>query len=482
MKKKIDNPKVFISYAWGDEDYQAEVLAFASKLVGDGINVILDKWDLSEGNDTYAFMEKCVNDPTVTNVLMLLDPLYAKKADDHQGGVGTETQIISAKVYKEVLQDKFLPVVMRRDNDGNVCKPTYLEGRLHFDLTIPENYDFEYTRLVKKLYGEEVYAKPNLGKKPEWVDKPLAIVHKAIVSYVTLKGNQPDRIKNELFARYLNQITEELVEFIKTNQQSSWKPEEYISLYDSTQTIRDKYLQLLQYSIYVDDSSRMVASFLEETLNAISANDRLEHGFAVIRLHELFIYTIAYYLKIKDYSSAGCLLGKTYFSKRVVSDNHGARNFNLFYSDSDHTNLDNAVRARDKKQYHTGTGQHWIDTLASEFCSKDFFVFADLICFNYSIYGKDYHGGWLWFPLTYVYENRYNSELVLFAHRLVSKQCAKEILPLFGYDEVEQLIEKFKEQEASIGSIARDYRYGGAFDSARLIGSIIKPSEIASLK
>lgn len=481
MKKRIDNPKVFISYAWGDEDYQAEVLAFASKLIGDGIEVILDKWDLSEGNDTYAFMEKSVNDPTVTNVLMLLDPLYAKKADDHQGGVGTETQIISAKVYKEVTQDKFLPIIMRRDIDGNVCKPTYLEGRLHFDLTVPDKYDFEYTRLVKKLYGEEVYPKPDLGRKPEWVDKPVAIAHKAIVSYDTLKGNQPERIKRELFSQYLARITEELVEYTKDNQGTSRNADEYISLYDGTKHIRDRYLQLLQYSIYVDNSCKLVAAFLEETINATEGNDGIDYEVMKIRLHEMFIYTIAYYLKTKDYSSVGCLLGKTYFSKNMISDNHGAKNYILFYSGSVQTNLDNAVNYRDNKKYHTGTGQYWIDTLANEFCSKDFFAFADLICFNYSIYGKDYHGVWPWFPITYVYENRYNSELVSFANRMVSKQFVQATLPLFGYDEVKQLVEKFKEKEASIDSIERDYRYSGTFNSARLIGSIIKADEIASM-
>ena len=132
MKKKIEQPKVFISYAWATKDYEAKVLAFAAKLVDDGVDVVIDKWDMSEGNDTYSFMERCANDSSITNVIMLIDPTYAKKADAHTGGVGTETQIISAKVYQEVDQNKFIPVVFERDENGNVCKPTYLQGRLHF--------------------------------------------------------------------------------------------------------------------------------------------------------------------------------------------------------------------------------------------------------------------------------------------------------------------------------------------------------------
>ena len=131
-KKKIEKPKVFISYAWGTEQYQEKVLEFATRLMKDGIDVVFDKWDLNEGNDTYAFMEKCANDPSITNVLMLLDPVYANKADAHTGGVGTETQIISAKVYQEVTQDKFIPILFERDESGNVCKPTYLTKPIAF--------------------------------------------------------------------------------------------------------------------------------------------------------------------------------------------------------------------------------------------------------------------------------------------------------------------------------------------------------------
>jgi len=87
MKHKIDKPRVFISYAWGSQNYQNKVLAFASSLRNDGIDVVLDKWDLSEGNDTYAFMEQCVTDDTITNVLMLIDPMYTKKADEISGVV-----------------------------------------------------------------------------------------------------------------------------------------------------------------------------------------------------------------------------------------------------------------------------------------------------------------------------------------------------------------------------------------------------------
>ena len=79
-KAKIKHPKVFISYAWSSDDYKQKVIAFATRLRSHKVDVILDEWDLKEGNDTYSFMEQSVTDPSVTNVLILLNPTYEKKS------------------------------------------------------------------------------------------------------------------------------------------------------------------------------------------------------------------------------------------------------------------------------------------------------------------------------------------------------------------------------------------------------------------
>ncbi len=149
----IPNPKVFISYAWKSQDYSDKVVAFAISLLNDGVDVVLDKFELRLGNDTYAFMEKCVNDVTVTNVLILLDPVYAEKANSRSGGVGTETQIISTEVYDKTDQTKFIPIVFERNETGDICKPTYLKPTFHIDLSIPEMFDSNYKILVKNFMG-----------------------------------------------------------------------------------------------------------------------------------------------------------------------------------------------------------------------------------------------------------------------------------------------------------------------------------------
>ena len=92
---KIENPKVFISYCGSNEEYINKVVDFAKRLRSNGIDVVLDQFQMKLGNDMNNFMEKCINDKTITNVLILLSPDYKTKADSRSGGAGIETQIIS---------------------------------------------------------------------------------------------------------------------------------------------------------------------------------------------------------------------------------------------------------------------------------------------------------------------------------------------------------------------------------------------------
>lgn len=74
-------PKVFISYSWSSSGHQEFVRGLADRLISDGVNVVLDQYDLKEGQDKIPFMEKMVVDETITHVLLLggKDSLDTKK-------------------------------------------------------------------------------------------------------------------------------------------------------------------------------------------------------------------------------------------------------------------------------------------------------------------------------------------------------------------------------------------------------------------
>ena len=100
------HPKVFISYAWANENTSSFVLHLAKRLVQHAVDVVLDRWSLKEGQDKYSFMEKTVNDTSITNVLLVCDKAYKERADDRRGGVGDETTVITPEIYGNANQTR----------------------------------------------------------------------------------------------------------------------------------------------------------------------------------------------------------------------------------------------------------------------------------------------------------------------------------------------------------------------------------------
>ena len=166
--QKKEHPKAFISYSWTSTDF---ALSLAERLRNDGIDAIIDKWDLSIGNDKHAFMESMVTDDSIDYVLMLCDKTYKDKADSRTGGVGEEAQIISSEVYGKVKQSKFIPVIVEKDENGKEYTPVYLKSLIYVDLSQTSDYETNYEELLRMLYEEPLYKKPELGKKPVWLSE-----------------------------------------------------------------------------------------------------------------------------------------------------------------------------------------------------------------------------------------------------------------------------------------------------------------------
>ena len=67
----MENPKLFISYCWTNQEHESWVLNLATELVENGVDVIIDKWNLREGQDSYKFMEQMVNNKDIKKVLLI---------------------------------------------------------------------------------------------------------------------------------------------------------------------------------------------------------------------------------------------------------------------------------------------------------------------------------------------------------------------------------------------------------------------------
>ncbi len=167
MSEKI--PKVFLSYSWSSQEHKIRVRNWADRLLNDGIEVVFDEYDLQEGHDIFAFMEKMVNDESVTHVLVFSDKSYSGKADSRKAGVGTESQIISKKIYEQTEQSKFIPIVCEFDEEGNPYLPTFLRSRKYINFSSHELVNKNWKGLIRTLYGQPTHRKPDRGEPPPYI-------------------------------------------------------------------------------------------------------------------------------------------------------------------------------------------------------------------------------------------------------------------------------------------------------------------------
>ena len=91
------------------------MLELAVKLQKEGIQVVIDQWDLEFGDDVPKFMERWVTE--AERVLMICSPAYVKKVDEGKGGAGYEAMIVTQELIVNLGTKKFIPVVRHPSGD-----------------------------------------------------------------------------------------------------------------------------------------------------------------------------------------------------------------------------------------------------------------------------------------------------------------------------------------------------------------------------
>lgn len=160
------HPKVFISYSWDSEEHKEWVLNLATKLCENGINVILDQWEISNkgGSLIPNFMIKSVTE--AQRVLCIMTPNYKKKTDQLEGGVGFEYSILSSETANDLKTTKFIPIL--RNGDEQQSTPILLNQRIRYYMRDEDDFDSSFQLLLRDLYNEPIVVKPSLGKKPKF--------------------------------------------------------------------------------------------------------------------------------------------------------------------------------------------------------------------------------------------------------------------------------------------------------------------------
>ena len=157
-----EHPKVFISYSHDSSEHRRWVSELGAKLRDNGVDAILDQWDLGPGADVTQFMERGIIDSD--RVLVICTDQYVRKANTAEGGVGYERMIVTAQLVQDLGTDKFIPVI--RQASGQEKTPTFLGTRVYIDFRNDSQFDKEFAKLIRELHRVRVVEKPPLGKNP----------------------------------------------------------------------------------------------------------------------------------------------------------------------------------------------------------------------------------------------------------------------------------------------------------------------------
>jgi hypothetical protein len=153
--------EVFISYSWDSESHVQAVLELSNRLRSEGIDCVLDQYEVSPPEGWPLWMDKKIRDSRL--VLTVCTETYYKrvmkdeKDPDTGRGVKWEGGLVYQHLYNAGTNQKFIPILFR-DSDKKFI-PTPLQSATHYRVDTEEGYEKLYARLL----GRPGVSKPDLG-------------------------------------------------------------------------------------------------------------------------------------------------------------------------------------------------------------------------------------------------------------------------------------------------------------------------------
>lgn len=450
-------PKVFISYSWTSDEYADWVKLLAEKLISNGVDVVLDRWDLRPGQDKYVFMEQMVTDPEIKKVLVMCDKRYTERADRREGGVGTESTIISQEVYNQVNQEKFIPVITERSPEGKNYLPTFIKSRIYIDLSDSNLFERGYEDLLRTLTGRPASEKPPLGKPPTYLfesNRPTSHTTFALRAFENALIN--DRRNSTGLGRdYLDRLTEALSNLrvdIESIREKDERDSLMLARLEDWNPLRDEWVSFLRLICRYGTNSRLfeaIPSFFEVTLKltrGLSQHQWEQHLHFIV--HEAFLYAVAVFLQEQRFDTAALLLTSYY---QVPGRTETSR-YGIFYH-GDTRYLENLLKETWSKQ-ENGTiyqypQQAWLHRRAKEkLISFETLKEADIIMwFRYSLErdSDEISSFSSWFPVTVGSLKDYHWRVRNFPifQRAASRRFFDQFKVVLGVDSKEDFLQRW---------------------------------------
>lgn len=438
----------------------AWVMSFAQELTQNGVQVVIDKYDLLPGHDANAFMERLVSDDSISKVIMVCDQTYAEKSDARRGGAGTEAQIITPQLYNSVDQNKFVAVIRGRDASGQPYVPNYYRGRIFIDLSDPSTYPSSFEELVRWIYNKPQYVRGPLGPPPSFMSGDAAaaasIASTSILRTIDAFRNGRSSARGELDDR-LRELVDKFESFRVTYDRNNPAgfDDAVVAALDSASVWRNEYLQLVTAVAQYDPDDENINTlhrFLEKLLpytdrmNEAASHSNVDYDtFRFIAL-ECLLYTLAVFLKFERFNQFSLLVSELYYWQHPSGRDNNTYDYTVF----DHRFQSLHIR-NDRLDLRrvSPTADLLHDRNAGTGIEYRYVMTADFVLYLRALAE---HSRGYWDPQTLLYSDRYGGAFETFA-RAKSMRYFRKVAPIVGVtspDEVRAIVEKAEAQPALI--------------------------------
>ena len=441
----MSNPKLFISYSWSNRAHAKWVRDLATKLRKSGVDAILDTWDLKEGQDIFAFMEKMVGDSEINKVALISDSVYAKKADRRAGGVGVETRIISKEVYDSQNQEKFVAIVTELDKKGKPYLPAYCKHKKYINMSNPDTFEEDFEQLLRWIYDTPLHMKPDIGQRPAFLDEQdntlgTAAAHKKAVAAV--KGDEGHAAT--AIDIYLSILSKNLEKFRIIRSAEKKFDDAVVESIEKFTPYRDEAVDLFaavaQYAP-TEENIRALRRFFESLVHYMkhppaNMDSWWSHDFDNFKfiIHELFLCWIAVLLKRELFAETGAFLSEQFYVEANITRGKPAMN-DYYIFDDPPGSLASMNQRKRRLSFHAD--------LLKKRANSPVLEFRHLMQADFSLYirGEILHSHARpvpWFPRTLVYALN-GSVFEIFA-RSASKKYFEKSKQILGISEKEDLL------------------------------------------
>jgi hypothetical protein len=272
---------------------------------------------------------------------VVLDRGYAQKADIRKGGVGTETQIISAEVYNKSDQNKFVAIIAEKDAEGKPYLPVYYKSRIYIDLSEPDGYAANFDQLLRWIFDKPLHVKPELGRTPEFLKEnqiALGTQSRARRAVEAIRNAAPSAVG--ALNEYLSTLSTDLEKFRIEPTNAPDFDELVVKNIDAFTPYRDEYIQVISVLARYwpfPSAQGHIHRFFENMIPYLfrkpgqsSWRDTDFDSFAFI-VHELFLYTIALLLIQERFDVVNELLTSGYYlGPAAENKSEPMRDFEVF--------------------------------------------------------------------------------------------------------------------------------------------------------